>query len=94
MDFGLCRATVATLCCAKGFALPLRPAPFVFKHGLDIRPCAILGVKQPEVSRLKSGKFSYYSVERLMRFLDRLGCEVSIHIVGPEQEETERVMMI
>ncbi|WP_089941603.1 helix-turn-helix domain-containing protein [Candidatus Entotheonella palauensis] len=54
----------------------------------------ILGVKQPEISRLKSGKFSYYSVERLMRFLDRLGCEVSIHIVGPEREEAERVMVI
>ncbi|ETW92544.1 MAG: hypothetical protein ETSY1_43175 [Candidatus Entotheonella factor] len=54
----------------------------------------LLGVKQPELSRLKSGKFSYYSVERLMRFLDRLGCEVSIHIVDPEREEAERVMVI
>ena len=32
----------------------------------------ILEVKQPEISRLKSGQFSYYSVERLMRFLNRL----------------------
>lgn len=54
----------------------------------------ILGVKQPELSRLKKGKFSYYSVERLMRFLDRLNCEVSIHIVRPESEEAERVIMI
>ena len=54
----------------------------------------ILGVKQPEISRLKKGKFSYYSVERLLRFLERLNCEVSIHIVRPESEEAERVIVI
>ena len=54
----------------------------------------ILGVKQPEISRLKNGKFSYYSVERLMRFLGRLNCEVSIHIAHPENEGTERVIAI
>ena len=54
----------------------------------------ILDVKQPEVSRLKSGKFSYYSVERLMRFLDRLNCEVRIHIVRPDHDEAERVIVI
>ena len=54
----------------------------------------ILGVKQPEISRLKKGKFSYYSVERLMRFLERLNCEVSIHIVRPEPEEAERVISL
>ena len=32
----------------------------------------IMGVKQHEISRLKHGKFSYYSVERLMRFSNRL----------------------
>ena len=54
----------------------------------------VLGVKQPEISRLKKGKFSYYSVERLMRFLERLNCEVSIHIVRPESEEAERIIVI
>ncbi len=54
----------------------------------------ILGVKQPEISRLKSGKFSYYSVERLMRFLDRLNCEVSIRIAHPESERAEKVIVI
>ena len=54
----------------------------------------ILGVKQPEISRLKSGKFSYYSVERLMRFLERLNCEVSIHIAQPEGEGAETVIAI
>jgi predicted XRE-type DNA-binding protein len=54
----------------------------------------ILGVTQPEISRLKKGKFSYYSVERLMRFLARLNCEVRIHIVRPERAEAERVIVI
>ncbi|MFT5366084.1 MAG: putative XRE-type DNA-binding protein [Candidatus Latescibacterota bacterium] len=54
----------------------------------------ILGVKQPEISRLKSGKFSYYSVERLMRFLERLNCEVSIHIARPANEGVEKVIAI
>ena len=49
----------------------------------------IMGVRQPEISRLKSGRFSYYSVERLMRFLHRLNCEVSIHINWPESEERQ-----
>jgi hypothetical protein len=55
---------------------------------------AIYTVKQPEISRLKSGKFSYYSVERLMRFLERLNCVVRIHIARPENEGVERVIAI
>ena len=54
----------------------------------------ILAVKQSEISRLKSGKFSYYSVERLLRFLERLNCEVSIHIAWPESEGAEKVIAI
>ena len=54
----------------------------------------IMGVKQPEISRLKSGKFSYYSVERLMRFLERLNCEVSIHINWPENRLATKVIAI
>ncbi len=54
----------------------------------------IMGVKQPEISRLKNGKFSYYSVERLMRFLERLNCDVSIHIDWPEREGVTKVIAI
>ena len=53
-----------------------------------------LAVKQSEISRLRSGKFSYYSVERLLRFLERLNCEVSIHIAWPESEGAEKVIAI
>lgn len=54
----------------------------------------ILGVKQPEISRLKSGKFSFYSIGRLMRFLERLNCEVSIHIAHPDRDRAESVIAI
>ena len=36
----------------------------------------ILGMKQPEISRLKKGKFNHYSVEQLMTFLNRLNLDV------------------
>ncbi len=54
----------------------------------------IMGVRQPEISRLKSGRFSYYSVERLMRFLERLNCDVSIHIDWPESGSAKKVIVI
>ena len=38
----------------------------------------IMAVSQPDVSRLLNGRFRDISVERLMRFLTRLGCEVDI----------------
>ncbi len=53
----------------------------------------ILGVKQPEISRLKKGKFNHYSVERLLTFLTRLNHGIEIHIVPTENKIGEiRVM--
>lgn len=37
-----------------------------------------LGLSQPDVSRLLKGHFRDVSVERLIRLLTRLGCEVDI----------------
>lgn len=39
-----------------------------------------LGLSQPDVSRLLNGQFREVSVERLMRLLTRLGCDVDITI--------------
>ena len=68
----------------------------ILKHRrlTQTKAARILGVKQPEISRLKSGKFSYYSVERLMRFLHRLNCEVSIQINWPENKGATTVIAI
>lgn len=38
------------------------------------------GLSQPDVSRLLNGHFRDMSVERLMRLLTRLGCDVDITI--------------
>ncbi len=40
----------------------------------------VLGIDQPKVSKLLRGHFSEYSVERLMRFLTRLGYDVEINV--------------
>jgi predicted XRE-type DNA-binding protein len=41
---------------------------------------AILGVDQPKISALKQGKLSAFSIERLMRFLILLGCDIEITV--------------
>lgn len=43
----------------------------------------IMGVSQPDVSRLLKGQFRDVSVERIMRMLTRLGCKVDIVIKAP-----------
>ncbi len=50
----------------------------------------ILGVQQPEISRLKRGKFNHYSVERLMTFLTRLNRDIEIRIIPSESGEGQR----
>ncbi|MBM3345679.1 MAG: XRE family transcriptional regulator [Betaproteobacteria bacterium] len=39
-----------------------------------------MGLSQPDVSRLLNGQFREISVERLMRLLTRLGCDIDITI--------------
>ncbi len=42
-----------------------------------------MGISQPDVSRLLRGQFRDISVERLMRMLTRLGCDVDIVVRKP-----------
>ena len=44
----------------------------------------ILGIDQSEISRLKSGDFDRFSVERLFTFLNRLNRDVEIRITPAE----------
>ena len=53
----------------------------------------ILGVKQPEISRLKKGKFNHYSVERLLTFLTRLNHDIEIRIVPAKNKVGEQRVM-
>ena len=40
----------------------------------------VMGVSQPDVSRMLRGQFRDISVERIMRMLNKLGCEIDISI--------------
>jgi predicted XRE-type DNA-binding protein len=44
----------------------------------QIQAAKIIGLSQPDISRLLNGQFREVSVERIMRILTRLGCEVDI----------------
>ena len=49
----------------------------------QVAAARVAGISQPDVSRILRGHFRDISVERLMRMLIRLGCEVDI-VVRPE----------
>ncbi len=51
----------------------------------------MLGISQPDVSRLLKGTFRDYSVERLMRFLTVLGRDVDIVIRKPKSRRSGRM---
>lgn len=48
----------------------------------QVRAAELIGVSQPDVSRMLKGQFRDISVERLVLFLTRLGCAVDI-VVKP-----------
>ncbi len=51
----------------------------------------VIGMSQPDLSRLLKGQFRDVSIERLMRVLTRLGCEVDIVVRGHDHENTTEV---
>ena len=46
----------------------------------------ILGLDQPKVSAIASGRLDGFSTDRLMRFLNELGCDVEISVSRPHPE--------
>lgn len=55
------------------------------KRGLkQVEAAKLLGVRQPDVSKLLRGDFQQFSVERLLRFLVALGQDVDI-VVKPHR---------
>lgn len=54
------------------------------KHAAEI-----LGIDQPKISALIRGRLRSFSLERLIRFLNELGQDVSI-MISPAQSQTER----
>ncbi len=51
----------------------------------------LMGLSQPDVSRLLKGQFRDLSLERILRLLTRLGCEVEILVKSPGSMEAEQI---
>ena len=50
-----------------------------------------IGTTQPELSKILGGKFSEVSLDRLMRFLTALGCQIEIKIGAGRQNKAGNV---
>jgi predicted XRE-type DNA-binding protein len=50
-----------------------------------------IGASQPELSKILRGKFSEVSLERLMRFLTALGCQIEITIEAAKPRRSGNV---
>ena len=57
----------------------------------QVEAAKLLGLSQPDVSRLLRGSFREYSVERLLRLLTALGRDVEIVIREPPSQRQGRL---
>ena len=57
----------------------------------QVEAANLLGLSQPDVSRLLRGDFREYSVERLLRMLVALGRDVEIVIREPHSQRQGRI---
>ena len=57
----------------------------------QVEAAKLLGLSQPDVSRLLRGSFREYSVERLLRLLTALGRNVEIVIHEPRPQQPGRL---
>lgn len=57
----------------------------------QVQAAELLGLSQPDVSRLLRGQFRDYSVERLLRLLTALGQDVEIVIRKPRSRRPGRL---
>ncbi len=54
----------------------------------------LLGITQPKVSALLSGRLDGFSTDRLFRFLNALGCDVRITVSNPRRKLPGRVQIV
>lgn len=55
----------------------------ITERGLtQVQAARLLGIDQPKISALLRGRLSGFSLERLIRFLNALDCDVNIHITA------------
>jgi predicted XRE-type DNA-binding protein len=60
----------------------------------QVEAAALLGVKQPDISKMLRGDFRQFSVERLMRFLVALGQDVEIAVRPHENSSTAPALQV
>jgi predicted XRE-type DNA-binding protein len=58
----------------------------------QVQAARILGLDQPKVSAIINGRLDGFSTERLMRFLNDLGCDVQISVSAPHPEARGHVV--
>jgi predicted XRE-type DNA-binding protein len=69
-------------------------AAVMAERGLSQNATAgLVGVSQPDISRLLAGRFRDVSVERLLRMLRRLNCEVEIIVQHAGHEVGEAIRL-
>ena len=52
----------------------------------QVQAAKIMGLDQPKVSSIINGRLEGYSTDRLMRFLNDLGCDVQIQVSAPHPD--------
>ncbi|MCC7531246.1 MAG: XRE family transcriptional regulator [Candidatus Melainabacteria bacterium] len=58
----------------------------------QVQAAQAMGISQPDVSRLLKGQFREISLERIMRLLTRLGCDVDIVIKLPGRKRANSII--
>lgn len=56
----------------------------------QVEAAKLLGIDQPKVSALIRGKLSGFSIERLLRFLNLLGCDIEIVVKKNKNYRTKQ----
>ena len=58
----------------------------------QVQAAGILGLDQPKVSAITRGRLEGFSLDRLMRFLNELGCDVKISVSRPHPDSPGHVV--
>lgn len=58
----------------------------------QVQAARLLGLDQPKVSSIINGHLDGFSTDRLMRFLNDLGCDVRISVSDPHPDTRGQVM--
>lgn len=58
----------------------------------QVQAAKLLGLDQPKVSSIINGRLDGFSTERLMRFLNDLGCDVKISVSAPHPKTRGHVV--